>query len=245
MLPGTFIVVGLAAVASGAPQPVARAPAASAPSATVVVPGAALRDAAIAEVRALGTAAGIALDFSGTDVPRDLRLAAPLQSVDANPPAVWLRARIPVTVRAQDIAGRVTTTTVWLRMTAMSPGRVYSRDLPAGSRAATADVTEGRVDLARSHGASAASEGVIVDGRLRRAVRAGQPALAGDFEPMPAVLARQAVRIEGGRGRLRLRLRGIALSDGGIGDWIDVRWSGGERPMRARVTSHEVVTLEN
>lgn len=85
---------------------------------------------------------------------------------------------------------------------------------------------------------------MLSDFRMRRSVRAGEPVLLSDFEPMPDVAERQAVGIEVQRGAVRLTTVGIALADARIGEIVSVRPDASAQVVRARVIAKQKVILD-
>lgn len=157
----------------------------------------------------------------------------------------WLRPRVgvPVQVRAGDRLR--TTVTVWFAVSASMAGAVYASDYPRGASAAAVAHRAGRIDLARTNGQGAIDTAALPGQRLRRAVRAGDPVLASDFEKAPMVSAQQSVRIDVAQGSVHLTVAGRALVDGDQGETISVLPAHASQPVRARIVSSQVVTLEN
>lgn len=181
--------------------------------------------------------------FAIVGAPADVAIDGEHPQLLAMVPTPWLRQRIPVTVRITSGA-RTTTAIVWASASAPSPGPVYAADQPRGSAGKDVVIAAGTIDRARTRGVPAPEDGVRDASRLRRAVRAGEPALATDFEPLPLVQAQQPVAIQAGGNGVQLSVAGVALADGAAGDWIPVRWAGGDRPLHARIINHEVVRIE-
>ena len=120
-------------------------------------------------------------------------------------------------------------------------GGAYARGTPAsGIHART-----GSVDLARTHGVSMPAFDAQDGRRLRRAVLAGEPMIPDDFEAVPDVRAQQVVRINATSGPIHLSTPGHALVDGRIGQVIAVLPDHASQPVRARVVSDKVVSVEN
>lgn len=159
-------------------------------------------------------------------------------------PARWLRPRIGVPVQVRVGDRKLSTVTVWFAVTAPAQRLVFATDAPKGTLDSQVSTRIGAVDLARLHNAAPASHADIVGKRLVRAVTAGQPLQASDFEPVPMVSAQQAVRIEAVSGAVRLTTSGRALSDGDAGQTISVLPANAPHPVRARVVSKQVVTIE-
>lgn len=177
----------------------------------------------------------------------------------------WLRPRVGVPVRVSFADGKSTSVTVWFSVTAPAQGEVYEANYPRGTAVSNIKMKTGAVDLARMRGkpgvtgkatintatvsADPTASSVTTDSttvlRLRRAVTAGSAVQADDFEPMPAVQAQQSIRIDVGHGVVRLSTKGRALTDGAVGQLISVLPANATQPVRARVVSDQVVTIEN
>jgi flagella basal body P-ring formation protein FlgA len=165
----------------------------------------------------------------------------------------WLRPRVGVPVRVSS-EGKTSSVTVWFSVTAPVQGDVYESSYARGTPASEIKTRIGAIDLARTHGKPAAPAGSLAteassEGprglRLRRAVTAGAAALADDFEPMPTIQAQQSIRIDVGSGVVHLSTKGRALTDGAVGQIISVLPANASQPVRARVVSDQVVTIEN
>ncbi|MFT3806727.1 flagellar basal body P-ring formation chaperone FlgA [Arenimonas sp.] len=157
----------------------------------------------------------------------------------------WLRSRVGVPVQVRAASGISSTVVVWFALSAPKEGLVYAQDAARGASGAQTPTTMARYDLARSGEPALSSPEAIVVQRLRRSVRAGMPVLASDFEAIPTVQAQQPVRIAVAQGAVRLDVAGRALVDGETGQIISVLPSHATEPVRARVVSSQVVTLEN
>lgn len=168
-------------------------------------------------------------------------------AINAEVPAErWLRPRLPVRVTlSPTTSGPATTVTVWFALSAPTTGTVYAKDFPRGTGAAQFDSRQGPIDLARTQGEPALDEAMpVTAGRLRHAVRAGEPVLASDWESVPVVQAQQRIGIEAVAGPVRLATQGVALADGDVGEVIAVLPDHAARPVQGRVVSHEVVRIE-
>jgi flagella basal body P-ring formation protein FlgA len=171
----------------------------------------------------------------------------------------WLRPRVGVPVRVTSGDGKTTPITVWFSVVAPAQGDVYASNYPRGTQMSEIHTKVGSIDLARTHGKTAiAMSGFTTEDtsaennstatvalRLRRAVASGAAILADDFEPTPAVQAQQSIRIDVGSGVVHLSTKGRALTDGAIGQVISVLPANASQPVRARVVSDQVVTIEN
>lgn len=186
-------------------------------------------------VDAVGRVEDIYLQFDTSESPR--LTAGALQEP-------WLRSRIGVPVRAE-VGGRHASATVWLTVSAPAQGDVYTDGFPRGELVGALRHRTSQVDLARLQGRKTVAIASMVGMRLRRAVHAGDPVLASDFEAVPMVTAQQMVNVQASRGAVRLLVPARALVDGDIGQTISVLPANATRPVRVRVVSPGVVTLED
>lgn len=124
------------------------------------------------------------------------------------------------------------------------PVLVYAEDVPPRGPGGALILRPAMVDMTCCDDAPVASAADIDGLRLRRARRAGQPALRGDFEPIPDVLRRERIVIEVHRGPVRIALAGVALADGRIGERIAVLPSGAQAAVRARVSAKHKVEID-
>lgn len=159
--------------------------------------------------------------------------------------APWLRARVGVPVQVLTSSGAKSSTIVWFAVSAPRDGLVYAQDAARGASGGQLPTMTARYDLARSGEPAVATIEAIGAQRLRRSVRAGMPVLASDFEAAPMVQAQQPVRIAVAQGAVHLDVPGRALADGERGQIISVLPAHATEPVRARVVSSQVVTLEN
>lgn len=157
----------------------------------------------------------------------------------------WLRSRIGVPVRVSVGGEKRAAMTVWFAVVASAHAPVYVADYPRGMTGDRIQTRPGDVDLAKTHAKPAADAGSLTGQRLLAPVKAGQAALAGDFETIPAISSQQAIRIESTQGVVHLSIVGRALTDGNTGDVIAVLPAGATHPVRARVISSQVVAIEN
>lgn len=201
---------------------------------------------ALADLQSRATAEGIAAQFKAVGhVDGVTVIAAGEIELEVDLTGAWLRPRVGVPVRIKSGGTKVSSVTLWFAVTAMSEGNVYAADYPRGASQAGLQLRTDKIDLARTHGRDSLVSGAGGEMRLVRAVRAGQPVLAADFEPTPLVSAQQDISIETGNGRVRLVTKGRALGDGSLGQLISVLAAGATQPVRARVVSDKVVTVEN
>jgi flagella basal body P-ring formation protein FlgA len=189
---------------------------------------------------------GVALEIEVASRPRDIPLDD-AREFELLPklPREWLHARVGVPVAVRGDGRERVTALVWFALRAPAAAPVYAQAYPRGTAFAQLALVAGTVDLARTGRRAAVDREATAPQRLRRAVSAGQAALAADFEAMPAVLARQGVQVESVQGPVRIRIAGRALADGDVGETISVLPTGADRPVRARVLSPQVVSVEN
>lgn len=212
------------------------------------VPALDLVEAARAALLAKASEAGVQVDLTvagrveGVDFPATTASVPEVAVIHWDGP--WLRSRVgvPVQVRA---GNRQITATVWFAVTAPASGELYADGFGRGEPAEKLIYRAGLVDLARQQGQRTAVPASLAGMRLRRAVREGDPVLASDFEPVPMISARQTVRVLATRGAVRLSVAAQALADGDAGQMIPVLPASATSPIRARVVSPEVVTIEN
>ncbi len=156
----------------------------------------------------------------------------------------WPRARAGVPVRVS-VDGRVVrTVTAWVALGDLRSVLTYAEPASAKTPVDALRLVAGDVDMICCDGAVAASVDTLAGTRVRRQVRAGEPVLLSDFEPLPDVAERQQVGIEVVRGPVRLTTVGTALADGRIGQVIAVRPDASERTVKARVTAKRMVALD-
>ncbi len=156
----------------------------------------------------------------------------------------WPRARAGVPVRVS-VDGRVVrTVTAWVALGDLRNVLTYAEPASAKTPVDALRLVAGDVDMICCDGAAAASVDTLAGTRVRRQVRAGEPVLLSDFEPLPDVAERQQVAIEVVRGPVRLTTVGTALADGRIGQVIAVRPDASERTVKARVTAKRMVALD-
>lgn len=218
---------------------------ASSPDATQTLPADDIRR----EVeRALGERlreAGSGARIVAIEAVRDQTLPAGRAKIEVGAVAGrWPRPRAGVPVRLTVDGRPVRTVTVWVGMRDARRVTVYADASNAGAAGETLRLVEGDVDMTCCSGAPIADAGAVRGLRLRRAVRAGQPAMASDFERMPDVTERQQVRIEVVRGAVRLTTVGTALADGDIGQIVRVRADGSDSAVAARVIDKQKVILD-
>jgi flagellar basal body P-ring formation protein FlgA len=225
----------------------------------------------LAIAAAVASAQGATLTLPSTDIQRDVEAAVVQRLREANSTARVLGVRgvrdqsLPagrVTLEVGAIAGRwprtragvpvrlvvdgriVRTLTAWVELSDMRNVLIYAEPASVKSPVDTLRLISGDVDMTCCDGATAPVAEALAGMRVRRMVRAGEPVLLSDFEPMPDVAERQPVEIEVVRGSVRLTTVGTALADGRLGQVISVRPDASERTVKARVTAKQTVTLD-
>lgn len=156
----------------------------------------------------------------------------------------WPRSRAGVPVRLIVDGRNVRTLTAWIELSDVRNVLTYAEPVSAKASTDELRLVTGDVDMTCCDGAPALTADALVNMRVRRAVRAGDPALLSDFEPMPDVVERQPVVIEVLRGPVHLTSVGTALADGRIGQIIAVRPDTSDQTVKARVTAKQTVTLD-
>ncbi len=157
----------------------------------------------------------------------------------------WLRPRIGVPVQVFVGDRKVSTVMAWFAVSVPVQAGIYSAGYARGTPASDVHTRTGSVDLARTHGTSMPSIQDAAGLRLRRAVLAGDAVLPEDFEAVPDVQAQQSVRVDSSSGPIRISTSGRVLSDGRIGQVIEVLPADATQPVRARVVSNQEVSIEN
>lgn len=157
----------------------------------------------------------------------------------------WPRARAGVPVRLSVDGRTVRTLTAWVLLDDMRRVLTYAATNAARTPATALRLAPGEVDMTCCASPAVQDTAEIAALRLRRAVRAGEPVLASDFEPMPAVAARAQVEIEVEQGAVRLRTQGIALADGSLGASVPVRPEGAQSVVTARVIATGKVRIDD
>lgn len=221
------------------------APAASA-AAEQTVPRATVVEAVRAQLRerSAGLTGELELSVLGRDEP--LQLPAGQHALQVGTVAGrWPRARVAVPVQHLVDGRRVRTQTVWVAVRWWREADVYADNLPAGAPSAAILHRRERVDLARADGQVVDAAALPAGQRLRRPVRAGQPLRAGDFEPMPDVIAGAELQVHVMRGAVRLNTAGRALADGSVGDVIPVALGSGRQPVDSTILSSQAVRVED
>lgn len=201
-----------------------------------------VRAAVSARLQAIGSTARIA-EVSGVRDYRSDGAQPQLRIGEIAGP--WPRAQLVVPLEV--VAGRrvLHAMTARVRLQDERIVQVYEADYPRARSAETLRFRPGLVDMTCCPGSSVegGKEG-LAGLRTLRAVRAGQPVMREDFEPVPEVSAQQHVSVGVQQGAVRLVTKGTALSDGRIGDRIAVRLVPSHTTLRVRVIGPGRVTLD-
>lgn len=156
----------------------------------------------------------------------------------------WPRARAGVPVRVLVDGRAVRTLTAWVALSDVRSVPTYADAASAKSPTESMRLVPGDVDMTCCGDSAVIDPGALSGLRVRRAVRAGEPALQSDFEPMPDVAERQSVGIEVVRGTVRVTTTGTALGDARIGQIVSVRPDASSEAVKARVIAKQRVILE-
>lgn len=155
------------------------------------------------------------------------------------------RPRLPVPVRVQSPGQPERVVTAWVELSERRLAPVYTQAQAAGTPVGPAGLALQDVDLACCAGTPLTTAQPPQDTVLSRAVRAGEPAMAGDFRPAPIVARGDAVTVDAGSGAVRLSIAAQALEAGDAGDCISVRTTASAHPLQARVVARGKVTLDD
>lgn len=153
----------------------------------------------------------------------------PLQG-DAQPHS---RMQVSVDVLVDGVFQR--SVSVAFQVNAWGPALVSTRALPAGATPACDSLAMQQVDIALLDSAPAGADCAQLQGRLKRALPAGTP-LAASWLQRPAAVSQGdniALRLQ--QGAIELESRAVALSDGEVGQRIDVRPSAAQQAVRAEI----------
>ncbi len=155
----------------------------------------------------------------------------------------WPRTHSGVPVRLLVDGRAVRTLTVWVDLHDPQSVLTYADSYPGHTDDKQLRFTSATVDMMCCNGAPLRSPVATSPARLKRRVTAGAPAMAADFEPIPDVVAQQAVAIEVAHGPVRVMARGIALDDGYIGGRVRVRALTAPAPVQAQVIAKQKVQV--
>lgn len=221
------------------------AAAATAMPAVQTLPGDAIAAAVVQAVRAQVAPTSRTATVELADHVADQSLPAGRAEERVGAPAGPLpRARAGVPVWLWVDGRPVRPMTVWVAVHDPRTTAVYAEAYAATTPADRIRTDVRLVDWTCCAGATAVEPARLQDARLRRAVHTGEPLLESDFEPQPAVEARQAVRVDVARGAVHLSATGVALADAGIGDAVLVRLDGAHQALRGHVVAAHQVTID-
>jgi flagellar basal body P-ring formation protein FlgA len=156
----------------------------------------------------------------------------------------WPRSRVGVPVRLSVDGRLVRVTTVWIGLRDERSVLTYVESIPGKHAASDVRLTLREVDMLCCEGEVLADQEALSELRTRRAVRAGQPAMRSDFEPMPDVLARSRIGIVVTHGAVRISSTGTALADARIGERVAIRPDRSDAPVVGRVTAKQQVMID-
>lgn len=213
---------------------------------TTTLPAERIREAVASAVDARLREAGSSARIVAIDGLRDQVLPAGRSSIAVD--AVtgrWPRARAGVPVRLMVDGHPVRTVTAWVSLGDVRKVLTYAEAGAARMPVAALRLMPAEVDMTCCASSPVLDPAGIAALRLRRGVRAGEPVLASDFEPLPAVAAHAQVEIEVEQGAVRLRTQGIALIDGGLGERVPVRPEGAQSVVAARVIATGKVRIDD
>jgi flagellar basal body P-ring formation protein FlgA len=171
---------------------------------------------------------------------RALKVLSRPSTLRVAPGDVTLRARVSdATPRRRMVAdvdvligdAMQRTVTVAFEVHAQAPAWVAVRDLPAGQVIADGDVQRGMADLPIMHGAALPAD--VIGLRLVRDAKPGDAIASTMVRRSMLVSRRDDVAVEIKAGSVQLASRGVALSDGDLGDRVRVQV--GSEKLTARV----------
>lgn len=143
------------------------------------------------------------------------------------------RMQVPVDVLVDGVFQR--TINVAFQVTAWAPALVATRALPAGATPACDSLALQQVDIALLDSAPAATDCAKLQGRLKRALPAGTPLAAAWLQRPAAVTQGDNIALRLQQGAIELESRAVALSDGEVGQRIDVRPNAAQQAVRAEI----------
>ena len=120
---------------------------------------------------------------------------------------------------------------------------VYGHDAARGGTLSALDLHRSSVDVTHLHGDLVDGSDSLAGMRLKRSVRAGQPATRDDFERVPDVDFHQSVRLRATFGDIVVESAGQALASGRRGDTVTVQVDGATAPVKATVIDRGVAEL--
>ncbi len=106
-------------------------------------------------------------------------------------------------------------------------------------------VSRESVDVLTARGEVVESLSELAGTRVVRPVRAGQPIALVDIEPVPAVLKSREVEVIYASGKIAIKMKGMALEDGIIGETVMVSIPTSDTPVTIKVTGEKQGRIEN
>ncbi len=207
----------------------------------------------VAQARLQSRAEGIPAEWqfipSGTPMASAVVADGELGIEAGDVDGAWPRSRVgmPVTLRVDGAIAQ--TRMVWFTTRAWRDVHVYAHDYRSGEAGDDLRTVTRRVDIAAEGGEEVVAADVLAPVprgyRLLRDVRAGQPVLARDLGPMPAVARNTRVALQVRRAGLALSIAALARDDGAVGESVRVLPQGATQWIRAAVTGRNEVTIEN
>lgn len=155
------------------------------------------------------------------------------------------RPRIAVPVSVQGADGSVARLVVWFAVQAPAEAWIHGADAVRGTDAALLSSQRATVDLARVDLDQLVAPEDVSGKQLRRAVRAGAPLLAADFEPAPDVRRDERLALRVRSGAVRISTQAVAMDEARIGQRLRVLAAGAEAPIEAVLVSRGVAEVEH
>jgi flagella basal body P-ring formation protein FlgA len=133
---------------------------------------------------------------------------------------------------------------VWFRITILEDVVTASRDLNRHDVVTAHDLRTATVDITRVRGSPLLDPNDVIGLRVLKPVAAGGVFVVGIAEPVPAIQEGQTVEVYTSAGRVTLRGRAIALSDGDLYDRVAVRSPSSGEPYFATVVGPGYVRVK-
>ncbi|NHZ42579.1 flagellar basal body P-ring formation chaperone FlgA [Massilia aquatica] len=184
----------------------------------------------------------------------ELQLAAPLAELQvpagkvaftARPLAAGLapRRRMQVWVDIAVDGAFARAVALPFQVRAFRPLLVAARDLQAGALPDCTSLVVREDDVTALDGPAAPLACGAVRGRLKQSLAAGAPLLVSALQPELAVAQGESIRLQLQDGAIVLESRATALSDGNVGQRIEVRPAGASGTVRAEVVGPALVKI--
>lgn len=201
-----------------------------------------IRDAAIEHVRSTSTTDATRLVAVADAIDARLRLPRCTAPLDTDLPYASARSqRVTVEVRCSgDSSWKIL---VPVRLETFGPVVVAARTIPRDGILTASDLAVEELELgALSRGHIREIEHALGK-RVRRAISAGSPITPNVIVTPPLIRRGQKVSVKAGGTRLSITSAGTALSDGGLGEIIDVTNDSSGRRVQGIVRSARVVEV--